>query len=308
MVTMSWSLPRSRPALFAASTVTMMALVLAPSGGEAAYAHGEPLEYSRDGYTWSVTPPDALFDDGIVLVPGGSATRTLHLRNRAAETGSLELSFENVEASDVVAGDTFGVTVESSSGHGKGGTRERHRVSDLGEGAPESPRLLVDPGEILSLTVTVDLDPDATGKVAQNSTIRLDLAIQFADARAVGDESDPVTPPQVIPVLPPSGDDPSGHSGGIAAPAAPATPGGTAAPSPSSASAPSGAPAVPGAAAHEVAERTSSTAAGETTAGAAAPGRLAVTGFTAGALGALAAVLIGGGIALLRSRRRQEPS
>jgi hypothetical protein len=270
---------RRRQALLVAFMVTVLVLAFAPSGVPAAQARSELLEYSKNGVAWSSTRPDALFDAGIVLVPGDSATETMYLRNLATETGVLELTFVNADAPDDAAGDAFGVTFETISGGNQSEVGERHLIADLAEGAVVAPKVLVDPGEVLSLTVTVDLDPEVTGRVAQSSQIRLDLGIRFADAKTVLDGDQPSTPPQVIPVVPPTDADPFVPDPSAAPP-----------------------PAQPGLA------HTQPPAAGPTSADSMPSGPLAVTGFTAGALGALAAALIGGGIVLLRSRRREERS
>ena len=179
-----------------------------------ANAADDNLEVSLDGASWSSALPDALFEDDIVLVPGQSATTQLHLRSTAPTTGALELALTGLSASDRWAAQSFGLRVElggARGGDARGVGLPRTRVDDLEEGARLGRPVPLEPGEVVTLTATIDLDEHTTGDRAQNSTIGLDLEITFSDAHAIGagesgedvrsGHSRGSTAPRVLPIL-----------------------------------------------------------------------------------------------------------
>lgn len=193
-----------------------LALLLSVALMPLAAADGDRLEVSLDGASWSSTLPDALFEDDVVLVPGQSATAQLHLRSTAPTTGALELALTNLSASDRWAAQSFGLRVElggARRGDALGSALPRTRVDELEEGTRLGRPVLLETGEAVTLTVTIDLDEHTTGDRAQNSTIGLDLEITFSDAHAIGagesgedarsGHSRESTPPRVLPILAP---------------------------------------------------------------------------------------------------------
>lgn len=178
-------LPVTLGALIAA---VVAAVLLGPA--PSAHALDGRLEFSQDGTTWVSTSPEALFDGDVVLVPGSSATATLHVRSTAETPGVLATALTNVRTSDEAAEEYFGVQASTDAGTGADGTGvglERTRVADLGEHTLVGPVLTLEPGQSAQFTLTIDLDlrPDGTG--AQNSAIGLDLAISFTDVAGAGD-------------------------------------------------------------------------------------------------------------------------
>ena len=216
----------SRP-LFAGVMVAI-AMVAAVMLGPAPSAHAldTPLEFSTDGTTWTSAPPASLFDNGVVLVPGGSVSSTLHMRSTAPTPGVLVAALTNVMISDESAGKYFGVRATSDAGTGVDGAGVglgRTAVTDLEEFTPIGPRLTLAPGQSAQFTLTVDLDLRPGGTGAQNSAIALDLALSFTDAAAVpgggglpgGQDGEGLNAPQLIPALPaPGGQHPSAGTDG----------------------------------------------------------------------------------------------
>ncbi|MGO1226105.1 MAG: hypothetical protein ACTMH5_04660 [Brachybacterium sp.] len=203
----------------AAAVITiLLALGLAPAG----YASGDHLEVSVDGVTWSRALPDALFEGDIVLVPGEATASRLHLRSTAPTVGVLELALQDVTASDRDAATSFGVQLEVTGGHWDAavtGGLPRTRFADLDENTRVGAPIHLEPGEAVTMTLTIDLDAHATGTTSQNSAIGLDLAITFTDALVAGEGvPGPGTAGDGSHGSSPAGDGPDGTGGGAAAP------------------------------------------------------------------------------------------
>jgi LPXTG-motif cell wall-anchored protein len=147
------------------------------------------LEFSRDGSTWTTAPSSPLFDRDVVLVPGGSATATLHLRSTAPTAGELSLALAEVTASDEWAAQSFALQIDVAVREGEGtldGGLPRTRFSDLEEGSRLGSPVHLAPGEDVTLTVTIALDGHAAGNRSQNSAIDLDLRVGLTEALASG--------------------------------------------------------------------------------------------------------------------------
>lgn len=209
----------SRSALAAWTMAIALVAALLLGSAPSAHALDSRLQFSTDGTTWTSAPPESLFDSGVVLVPGGSVSSTLHMRSSAETPGVLAVALTNVRVSEESAEKYFGVRVSSDAGTGVDGAGlglTRTAVADLEEYTLIGSRLTLEPGQSAQLTLTIDLDlrPDGTG--AQNSAIGVDLAISFTDANAVdggdglpggedgaaGEHGEGMDPPQVIPALP----------------------------------------------------------------------------------------------------------
>jgi hypothetical protein len=180
------SVPAHLSAVLTAALTTALVSAAVLGGSLPARAADSPVEYSEDGVTWSSTLPPALFDDDITLVPGDSVTESFHLRHTSSTPAVLDLSVSNASASSADAAQAFGVTVSKSSGDVPGQGGERHSIADLAGGSETTPRIIVDPGQEVTITVTVDLAPQVPDIVTQNSTIGLDLVVHFADAATTG--------------------------------------------------------------------------------------------------------------------------
>lgn len=211
----------SRSILVAWTMVMAMLAALLLGPVPSAHASHGRLEFSTDGTTWTSAPPVALFERGVVLVPGRSASSTLHMRSTAETPGVLAAALTNVRVSDESVEKYFGVQASTGAGpgvdNGAGVGLPRTAVADLKEYTPVGSLLTLDPGQSTQFTLTIDLDLRPGGTGAQNSAIGLDLAISFTDATAVGggDDGRPegqdgiggengegLNPPQVIPALP----------------------------------------------------------------------------------------------------------
>src|SRR5699024_8500094 len=160
------------------------AAALALVMGAAAPVHARPgaLEFSQDGVLWSAAPPNALFEEQIVLVPGDSASTTLHLRNIAGSTGVLRLGLDSAEVAGEDAAEAFGITVVLTSRNAETDVPERRAVGGLEPGLAPAGEARIAPREAVAITVIVDLDAAVTGQVAQSSVLHLGLTLHLAEA------------------------------------------------------------------------------------------------------------------------------
>lgn len=130
-------------------TVLLLTLVLALASIMPSHADERPLEFSLDGVHWTSAPSAALFGEDVVLVPGGSATATLHLRSIASSPGMLDVSLTNVQISTADAGRAFGLAVLTEAGAGVEGVGVGlpwTRFADLTDSTPLGPPVRLDPG------------------------------------------------------------------------------------------------------------------------------------------------------------------
>lgn len=203
------------------------AAALALVMGAAAPVHARPgaLEFSQDGVLWSAAPPNALFEEQIVLVPGDSASTTLHLRNIAGSTGVLRLGLDSAEVAGEDAAEAFGITVVLTSRNAETDVPERRAVGGLEPGLAPAGEARIAPREAVAITVIVDLDAAVTGQVAQSSVLHLGLTLHLAEATdAPGGEPDAAggAPTVTVPLLP-GGGEPGADGAASAPPAAPSS-------------------------------------------------------------------------------------
>jgi hypothetical protein len=185
----------------ALALATMLVAALAP----AAQALETPLEFSRDGSTWAAAPPDAVFETGPVLVPGGSATAVLHVRSTAQSDGVLSASLATIGAPDDEAARRLGVTgsvTARSAGHGAvtgvpddghdGAEAHLPRTSlaELETPAPLDRELRLAPGQSATILLSIDLAAETSGTRAQDTSVDVALGLTFRDARSGGAEGD----------------------------------------------------------------------------------------------------------------------
>lgn len=200
---------RHRRGGWAVLTVLLLTLVLALASITPSHADERPLEFSLDGVHWTSAPSAALFGEGVVLVPGGSATATLHLRSIVSSPGMLDVSLTNVQISTADAGRAFGLAVLTEAGaevEGVGVGLPRTRFADLANSTPLGPPVRLDPGQSARYVLTIDLESLPHEADAQATAISLDVAIAFRDATVTGGAGStpgPISPPMVLPVLGP---------------------------------------------------------------------------------------------------------
>ena len=173
--------------------VLLVALLLLLAPMSSARADEEaPLEFSTDGVTWTSTLEGALFDSDLVLVPGGSASTTLHLRSNAPGPGVLDVAITNVEVSSEQAARAFELSTVLDP---ESAVTRTHvglpltPLAEFGERTRVGPPLEIAPGESAMFTLTIHLAADLGGTEAQNSTVGLDLSILFEDANAAGGDA-----------------------------------------------------------------------------------------------------------------------
>ena len=195
-------------------------IILSPVG---AHALGDQLEFSTDGTSWSSLPPDSLFDTGVVLVPGDSATATLHLRSIAPTPGALGVALTDVRSAGPDAARHFGVSamVDAESG-GEASEIGMPRISfaELAAHSWAGPQIILEPGQSVEIVLTVDFAHRSGSTGGRNSSVNLSLAVSFADARGPhgggsGDDAESAPVHVAIP-LSPSGDGEGSSSAPVA--------------------------------------------------------------------------------------------
>ncbi len=186
-----------RRALAVAAVAGALLLSAAPS----AQAAEDGIEFSVDGITWSPTAPTALFPSGIPLVPGGSATTTLHLRNGNAGDGVLVVAVAGIHAGSAQAAESFGLAGRDQLGEGM----PRTALAMLAECTHLVPSRVLAPGEEVAVTVTTDLDSALTGREVQRDRMGFTVRIGLTDARAAAPSTSGCSAATIdIPVVPPS--------------------------------------------------------------------------------------------------------
>lgn len=188
-------------------------ILVAPTGG---HAHGGPLEFSTDGTSWSSRAPDALFESGVLLVPGDSATATLHVRSAAGTTGVLEVRLVEVWSAGPDSAEHFGVSAVVDAGTGvdvSGAALARTSVAELATRTGACRQVTLAPGQSIEMALVIDLEPDPGGTGGRNGSVNLRLAVTFQDAGAVGGDAGGTTPIPVTIPLSPLGDDEQPSSG-----------------------------------------------------------------------------------------------
>ena len=182
--------------------VAAATLVIATAAGVlvAAPASAAPpaLEFSRDGVSWSTSPLASVFTSEVVLVPGGSASQMVYVRNLRSTPTSVVAVVTDISVDDLDLG--AGLTLATTD-FGMGGFGAMP-ISDVEKCAVIAPRRDLAPGDVLAVRLDIALASWLTGGQGQAGTADFRLLVGAADRTA------PVTPegcPSVaasIPLLP----------------------------------------------------------------------------------------------------------
>jgi hypothetical protein len=179
-----------------------------------AHAVGEPITVSADGVTFADDLPLAIFG-GARIVPGGSATRSIWVRNNTAEPGNLAIALMGVTSADphMRAGLRLRAATPSLHGPVRPFTAANPCVSLL-SGVPLAA------GATLQIDLVLSLSGSLSGKASQGSVggFTIPLTLTSTDVPAP-DGCSAATPP-VVPVDPtgptgPTGPTPPGTIGAV---------------------------------------------------------------------------------------------
>ena len=144
----------------------------------AATAAAPTVEYSRDGgLTWSVTPPSFLFSPTMRLVPGDSATENVLIRSLRPDPMLMQVSIANATIADPLLESALTVGGTDAAGAGLTPTT----IDALTTCQPIVPDRVLAQGQIVSVSLTLQLLPTLTGREAQDSKGSFDIALAMSD-------------------------------------------------------------------------------------------------------------------------------
>ncbi|TFD54525.1 hypothetical protein E3T55_03635 [Cryobacterium frigoriphilum] len=160
-------------AILALALATLLALAAAAAPAAAAPID---LTLSTDGVTFSEAPADlfegGLFDDLGLLIPRGSVSATLWVKNPTARPASLRISTRDVVFSDAA----FAQVVTLSTWNSRTETAAATTLAAVDGCRAAMPAVSLAAGEVVRLVVTFTM-ADATGLVGQNGFASLNFLV-----------------------------------------------------------------------------------------------------------------------------------
>jgi hypothetical protein len=228
---------RARRALAAAVLIAVAASIAL---AQSAAAADPPIVISPDGVTYAATYPGNLFD-GVVLVPGSSATRELWVMNTGASGANLAIGLIVVGSASGVFLSALTITTVADASTGSA------RFDRAGQCASLIRGVHLDPGESVRVDTTLAM-ANVSGTTAQGALASFNLLVKLtsdevAAPPACGPDSAP-NPPSPTPTPSPT-DSAGGGSDGSGTVVVPGVPGDpTATPSPTPSVTPSPSPSL----------------------------------------------------------------
>jgi hypothetical protein len=166
-------------ALVAAIVVAAGAAVLAATTSTSAAT--ADLQFSLDGGgSWSSTPPSAVFDQALRVVPGDRLESTVLVRSTRSAPTVMMVAITNASVDDALFDEA--ITVQGDDGTGTG--LPATRLSALAECDQVVPTRTVLAGQIVPVTLAIDISPTLAGHQAENAVARFDLEIGLTDPGA----------------------------------------------------------------------------------------------------------------------------
>jgi hypothetical protein len=169
---------RGALAVIAALAISLTGLANPP----AAHAADDPtMEFSADGVNWSTVYSGQLFA-GVLVIPGGSATRTFWVRNDAPEPGILRLTLAKVSTNSTALADATTIAATASTVAPSVPSSVPGVAVPLSAAQPcytLSEGLIVDAGGAVDITNTMAL-ADVDGLAAQAGWVSFVLRITFS--------------------------------------------------------------------------------------------------------------------------------
>lgn len=163
---------------------TVLAASVACGGSPAAAAGSADILVSADGVTFAPSLDAGLFDSLGPLIPGGSVTASVWIKNATDSAAQLRMSARDVAHSS----DAFARALQLSASHStvgsapdaENGTRALGSVAECDVLVPSRP---IAAGAVAKVSVTFELH-DLTGTVGQGDTASLNLLVAMRDAEA----------------------------------------------------------------------------------------------------------------------------
>lgn len=186
---------RAALALAAVPVVAFLTTIAAP--GSATAASGGIL-VSTDGVSWQTGPVAGPLPAVGPLVPGGTGTWTVHVRNASPVSAAVQVALQ-IEAADSVLLDHLELAATAAGGAGEAVTPGVGVCEALLDGP------VLAPGETVVVTIAVSLDastPNAVQGASARSRIFATLVEDADGARPAA--SCPREPPAPVPPQPPA--------------------------------------------------------------------------------------------------------
>lgn len=153
------------------------ALAMAPVGAAVAAPTAQDVEVSLDGVNFSSTPSGSLFAGVAPLVPGGSAQRTLWVRNDGPATVVMRINATDVTVADPLYAASLSLTAGTSTGRSMLFSTTEQCSLLVGE-------QYLGPHQVVAVTFDVALSDRLTGTDAQLRSAAADLVVGMRDASA----------------------------------------------------------------------------------------------------------------------------
>jgi hypothetical protein len=161
----------------AAATGALLPLLALPSAALA--AEGGAALVSLDGTSYSAAPDGAIFDSGLVLIPGSSATGTFFVKNDSDRAADLTIAVANTSA-------TSGTIIQHLTMQASTPSMPAQQPVQLEPGSTCTPLLsgqTLDARSVTKVTITLSM-AEAVGNADQGSTADTDLRVSLTDPDA----------------------------------------------------------------------------------------------------------------------------
>lgn len=158
--------------------ITAIALVFLAGtsifSGVPAHAVDGPIEVSLDGGdSWTSSPLEPVFSESLTLVPGDTLSSEIRIRNARHEPGTLRVFAVDCRFSGTTIGKNLTLSATDSEGLGLAQTSLRALDSST-EIVPER---LLNPGDAVEVTLTLDFDASVNHNLDQGQRISFNLLI-----------------------------------------------------------------------------------------------------------------------------------
>lgn len=160
-----------------AGLVAGLAIAMVPVAGAVAAPTQQDVAVSLDGVNFTATPTGSLFDGLTPLVPGGSAQRTLWVRNDGTSTVVMRINATDVTVSEPAYGVALTIAADSSTGRSMSFATTETCYLLVGE-------QYLGPRQVVAVTFDISLSAGLVGTAAQLSDAHADLVVGMRDAAA----------------------------------------------------------------------------------------------------------------------------
>jgi len=164
-------------AVLGGATSASAAPATTAAGAATDTAAAQVVQFSADGIHWSDSYTNQLFG-GVLLVPGGSATRAFYVRNAATEAAILQVTLADVTTTSIPLADATSI---SSSTSGAPGVTVPVSLAQPCYTLSQGLRLAS--GDSIRIDNTVSLG-DLSGTVGQTASVWFAIRVSFSSTDA----------------------------------------------------------------------------------------------------------------------------